>query len=254
MKQIFLILLFSVCAFADLSKQALHEIGLKVWQNECRGTLDGLISWNENEEFPSLGIGHFIWYPENTPKKFTETFPALVDFLVEKLKDTDKEIPSWIKSKKGFPWKTREEFLKEKRSKKMLQLRDLLSDTLELQISFLLERFKLAEAELAPHLSEMQKAYLEKLKGSEKGAYALIDYSHFKGTGLSEAERYRGEGWGLLQVLQQMPDGLNDDQLIQEFVTGGKKVLARRVKNAPIHRKEEQWLKGWNQRLETYLK
>lgn len=254
MKQIFLILLLSVCAFADLSNQALHEIGLKVWQNECRGTLEGLISWNENEEFPSLGIGHFIWYPENTPKKFTETFPELVNFLVEKLKDTDREIPSWIKSKKGFPWKSREEFLNEKRSKKMLQLRDLLSNTLELQISFLLERFNLAESQLAPHLSDTKKGYIERLKQTEKGAYALIDYSHFKGTGLAETERYRGEGWGLLQVLQEMPDNLADDELMQEFVTSGKKVLARRVKNAPIHRKEEQWLKGWNQRLETYLK
>lgn len=254
MKAILLILLSSSLAFAELSHESLHQIGLKVWQNECRGTLDGLISWNEREEFPSLGIGHFIWYPENAPKKFTETFPSLVDFLTLKLKDTEKEIPSWIKTKKGFPWKSREEFVADKRSKKMQQLRELLSDTIDLQILFLLDRFKLAEAELSSHLSVPQKSYIEKLKASEKGAYALIDYSHFKGTGLSPTERYRGEGWGLLQVLQLMPDEIADDQLIQEFVTSGKKVLARRVKNAPVQRKEDQWLKGWNQRLETYLK
>lgn len=254
MKQIIFFLLFSVCTYADLPQESLHQIGLKVWQNECRGTLDGLISWNENEEFPSLGIGHFIWYPENTPKKFTETFPSLIEFLSLKLKDTDKEIPSWVKSKKGFPWKSREEFLSDKRSKKMQQLRDLLSDTLDLQILFLLDRFKLAEAELSPHLTDKQKSYIEKMKTTERGAYALIDYSHFKGTGLAESERYRNEGWGLLQVLQTMPDTLEDDQLVTEFVTAGKKVLARRIKNAPIHRKEDQWLKGWSQRLETYLK
>lgn len=255
MKLLSLILLFSISAFSqELTQESLHQIGLKVWQNECRGTLDGLISWNENEEFPSLGIGHFIWYPENTPKKFTETFPALIEFLSIKLKETEREIPSWIKSKKGFPWKTREEFLQDKRSKKMQQLRDLLSNTLDLQILFLLDRFKLAEAELAPSLNDKQKSFLEKLKGTEKGAYALIDYSHFKGTGLSPSERYRGEGWGLLQVLQTMPEEINDDDLLLEFVISAKKILARRVKNAPTHRKEEQWLKGWNQRLETYLK
>lgn len=254
MKQIILILLFSMSLFAELSESSLHQIGLKVWQNECRGTLDGLICWNENEEFPSLGIGHFIWYPENTPKKFTETFPALIEFLTVKLKENDKEIPSWIKSKKGFPWKSREEFLADKRSKKMQQLRDLLSDTLDLQIVFLLDQFKASENQLASHLSDKQRSYIAKLKETEKGAYALIDYCHFKGTGLAETERYRGEGWGLLQLLQTMPEEVSDEELMQEFVTAGKKVLARRVKNAPIHRKEEQWLKGWSQRLETYLK
>ena len=41
-----------------------HEIvGRKVWVNECDGTVAGLTSWNADEAFPSLGIGHFIWYP-----------------------------------------------------------------------------------------------------------------------------------------------------------------------------------------------
>jgi len=255
MKLFLLILLsLSIFSYAELPQESLHQIGLKIWQNECRGTVEGLISWNENEEFPSLGLGHFIWYPQKAEKKFDETFPSLVNFLVEKLKDTDKEIPSWIKSKKGFPWKTREDFLKDKRSKKMQELRDVLSTTLDLQILFLLDRFKLKEAELLPHLTSSQKGFVEKLKSTEKGAYALIDYTHFKGTGLSPSERYKGEGWGLLQVLQAIPEETADENLITEFVNCGKKVLARRVKNAPINRKEDQWLKGWNQRLETYLK
>jgi len=38
-------------------------IGRKIWQNECAGTVEGLTSWNKGEDFASLGIGHFIWYP-----------------------------------------------------------------------------------------------------------------------------------------------------------------------------------------------
>ena len=29
----------------------------------------------------------------------------------------------------------------------------------------------------------------------------MIDYVNFKGDGLKPTERYKGEGWGLLQVL-----------------------------------------------------
>ncbi|PYK40467.1 MAG: hypothetical protein DME60_07965, partial [Verrucomicrobia bacterium] len=39
-------------------------IGKRIWQNECNGTVAGLTSWNEGENFASLGIGHFIWYPK----------------------------------------------------------------------------------------------------------------------------------------------------------------------------------------------
>jgi len=125
-------LLLSTLAFCgEIDKESLQQIGLKVWQNECRGTVDGLISWNPGEEFPSLGLGHFIWYPEGASKKFEEGFPPLIAFLAEKLKETDQKIPSWIQSKKGFPWKTREAFLKDKRSRKMNQLRDLLTSTLD---------------------------------------------------------------------------------------------------------------------------
>lgn len=248
MKLLLLILLPLALFCKEIEKEALHQIGLKVWQNECRGTLDGLITWNAQEEFPSLGIGHFIWYPVDAQKKFEETFPSLIAFLKEK----GTEVPSWIASKKGCPWKNRETFLADKRSKKMIELRDLLSTTLDLQILFLLERFKLAENKLSPQLTEKEKLYLEKLKTTPQGLYALIDYVNFKGTGLSSEERYRGQGWGLLQVLQTIPENIPDETLVSEFANSAKKVLLRRVKNSPPQREEEQWLNGWNKRLETY--
>jgi hypothetical protein len=45
----------------NLSESQKMAIGKKIWQNECGGTVDGLTTWNVGEEFPSLGIGHFIW-------------------------------------------------------------------------------------------------------------------------------------------------------------------------------------------------
>ena len=256
MNSIYLLLI----SFAALSAEApleppnLQQIGMKVWQNECRGTVDGLITWNAHEEFPSLGIGHFIWHPEGISSPFEQTFPHLIEFITTKIKDTERTVPSWIKSKKGFPWKSREEFQKEIRNPKVTQLRQFLSDTLDLQTLFLLERFKIAEEKLALILTDSQKLALEKLKNTSQGAYALIDYINFKGTGLALNEQYRGEGWGLLQVLQNLPESIQENKLLAEFVTSAKKVLARRVHNAPLHRKEEQWLNGWYKRVETYLK
>ncbi|GAH03994.1 unnamed protein product, partial [marine sediment metagenome] len=103
-----------------------------------------------------------------------------------------------------------------------------------------------------PLLTKQEKNYLQKLKESSQGVYALIDYTHFKGTGLSPKERYRGQGWGLLQVLQMMAESQTKEATVTTFVSSAKKVLAKRVRNAPLSRKEERWINGWYKRLETY--
>src|ERR1700733_6804496 len=64
-----------------LSDSEAAAIGNKVWRNECGGRIDGLTSWNVGEDFPSLGIGHFIWYPKDAHDKFEESFPRLIEFL-----------------------------------------------------------------------------------------------------------------------------------------------------------------------------
>src|SRR5262249_24465668 len=37
-----------------------RKVGHKIWLNETAGNRDAITSWNANEEFASLGIGHFI--------------------------------------------------------------------------------------------------------------------------------------------------------------------------------------------------
>ena len=65
----------------SLSHADVLRIGKKIWQNECNGTISGLTSWNEGEDFASLGIGHFIWYPKGRRGPFEESFPKLVSFI-----------------------------------------------------------------------------------------------------------------------------------------------------------------------------
>lgn len=47
----------------QLSMEEIRLIGERVFENECASREESLIDWNEGEDFLSLGIGHFIWYP-----------------------------------------------------------------------------------------------------------------------------------------------------------------------------------------------
>lgn len=251
LKYCLLFLPLTVCSQElSLNEEELKSIGIKVWQNECRGTLEGLIHWGALEEFPSLGIGHFIWYPEKVEKKFEETFPLFLEFI----KEREVKIPFWLAKSKGCPWKKREDFLKDLRSQKMQQLRDILSTTLDLQTKFIVKRFDTMEKFLRAELSETKQKYLDLLKQNSSGMVALIDYVNFKGTGLNVTERYRNQGWGLLHVLQEMSEDIAEEELLPEFINSAKRILAKRVKNAHPERKEDKYLKGWFKRLETYAK
>src|SRR5688572_23162796 len=75
------LLICAAPAFAELSDAELDKVGRKVWQNESGGKRDGLTAWNVGENFPSLGIGHFIWYPKGVNGPFEESFPKLIEFF-----------------------------------------------------------------------------------------------------------------------------------------------------------------------------
>lgn len=65
------------------------------------------------------------------------------------------------------------------------------------------------------------------------GMYALIDYVNFKGEGTNPAEQYRGQGWGLRQVLEEMRPASPGQPAAVEFAEAAKRVLQRRVDNSP---------------------
>ncbi len=245
-----LIILLATTSLHALSNETLSKIAQKIWKNECNGTIEGLVSWNAGEEFASLGIGHFIWYPADKRGPFKETFPALLQFL----KENHVAVPTWLMTASGCLWSSREEFLEKKQTAQTEELRQLLKNTINYQAQFILKRFEIAMSELTQGLSPSQQthidAQLKRLQASPNGTYALIDYINFKGEGTDPSERYQGHGWGLIQVLEIMPGTSSDP--IKEFVSAAKMVLVRRVKHAPKERNEERWLAGWFHRLETY--
>ena len=237
---------------ASLSPSEARRIGRKIWQNECAGTVSGLTSWNSGENFASLGIGHFIWYPRGQRGPFEESFPPLIAFMRER----GAKLPPIVSGNGSLecPWRTRSEFLNAQQSADMKQLRQFLADTIDLQSQFLVHRL---ESSLPKMLDEATpadraavRANFQRLLESSQGCYALVDYVNFKGEGVLHSERYRGQGWGLLQVLEQMKN--DSPRPVEEFSRAAAAVLRRRVANAPSERNEQRWLAGWLKRVNSY--
>jgi len=238
---------------AHLSQEDALAIGKKIWKNECDGTVDGLTSWNDGESFASLGIGHFIWYPKGQNGPFEESFPPLLEFL----KSHKAAIPEWL-SAPGLdcPWNTKDEFLRDFQSPRLRELRNLLSSTIGLQARFAANRLEAAMPKILSSIPENQKLLLQarfnRVSSHPLGLYALMDYVNFKGEGIKSTERYQGEGWGLLQVLEGMKETPSGAPAVHAFADSATAALTRRVKNSPPARGEARWLPGWTSRINTY--
>lgn len=245
-----------VCLSDSLSvpDDELARIGRLIYMNEAGGKPDNLTAWNDGEEFASLGIGHFLWYPKGKQYAFRETFPALIDYM----KSEGVPIPPWLNELEPFdlPWDTRGEFYRDFNSPKMTSLRELLLDTMPVQTAFIAERLRQSLPTMLdaapPALRGNIRKQFYRVADSEMGMYVLIDYVNFKGEGVLETERYNGQGWGLLQVLANMKSTATGRETLREFASSAEAVLVRRVKNSPPERNEKRWLPGWKNRLKTY--
>lgn len=253
----YLLILYLVSTFnlqgINLPKEEAQKVGMKIWNNECAGSINGLSTWNEGEQFASMGIGHFIWYPKDSKAPYEEQFPKLLAFLEE----NNVELPTWLINTKSCPWESREQFLQDTQRRKLIELRTLLVSTIDLQVIFMTKRLEEALPKILLSAPKDKHAKIKKqfyrIADTPNGFYALLDYINFKGEGSSATENYKGEGWGLLQVLNEMPEEPKNG-VMEDFVSSAKSVLLRRVSNSPPERVEERWLPGWFNRLDTYLK
>lgn len=244
------LLLAAVTATAqtvNLTDAQAQEIGRRIWKNECAGTVDGLTSWNGGEDFASLGIGHFIWYPQGKSGPFEESFPKLAAYLEKQ----GIAIPPWML--RACPWNTKAQFMADFQSQPMVQLRTLLKTTIAQQARFAAMRLEQSLPKMlaaAPAKQREKIAFnFQRVAEQPLGLYALMDYVNFKGEGVKATERYNGQGWGLLQVLEAMPV---TGAPLPAFAKAADEVLTRRVKNSPPARNEAKWLPGWRNRLQTY--
>ena len=240
--------------FANISKSELNAIGEKIFKNEAAGKKENLVYWNEGENFPSLGIGHFIWYKQGEPGIFEESFPQLVEFL----KSKNVKLPKIMAENKYSPWKDRQELINLQTKKipdsDIEELTNFLYDNKDLQVMFI---FKRLEASLEKMMAvssnkENVKKQFYRVASSPNGLYPLIDYVNFKGEGTNPKERYKEQGWGLLQVLENMKGAETGKAALTEFSNSAKFVLQRRVNNSDPSKNERKWLQGWFNRCNTY--
>ena len=226
-----------------LSHDDTLKIGKRIWQNECNGTITGLTSWNEGESFASLGIGHFIWYPKGQRGPFEESFPKLVTFISSRGAKLPRSLVGL--GELPCPWNSRLEFLRAQQTPEMKQLRQFLADTVDLQTEFLIARLQIALpkmlTEAGPSDRPNVQRQFERMTSTRQGYYALVDYVNFKGEGVLHTERYQGQGWGLLQVLEGMHGSDGGAAAIDEF-SHSAGCSSARAKLAAQRHESRKWL------------
>ncbi len=238
-----------------INKAEQNRIADLIFKNECNRNFECLVSWNDGEDFASLGIGHFIWFPKGSNAPFKESFPDLMRWYQQHGVHVPDSLRDLLQPDQDCPWTSKQDFLKPEHQEDIQRLRQFLADTKAVQASFMIHRLKLALPKMLVSVSsEHDKQYIqrqfERISKASNGWYALMDYVNFKGEGTKATERYQGEGWGLVQVLLNMS---NQGDALAAFVTSAKEVLAQRVKLSPSERNEQRWLSGWFKRLDTYL-
>lgn len=238
-------------ALPTLTQEMKVRIGKKIWLNECGGRIDGLTSWNAGEEFPSLGIGHFIWYPEHFDGPFEESFHKLIEYAQER-----GATPPAVALNRHSPWTSKANFDASKSSPEMRELRNWLAHSVTLQTEFIMNRSRAALEKMVAAAPEKDRARIEsnynKVATTPNGVYALVDYVNFKGEGTNPRERYDGQGWGLTQVLLEMNEVAAGQPAAAEFARAAKRVLDRRIANSPPDRGESRWRQGWHNRCDGY--
>lgn len=234
------------------------RVGRQVWINESGGRPEGVTAWNDGEDFPSLGIGHWIWFKAGGHPIFEESFPRLVVFIAER----GVKPPAWLDKRPvpPCPWPSKAAFMRDFHEPRMLELRRFLLDSVPQQTQYLLTR---AEASLPKMLTALASdderrhllGQLGRLVRSSPDLYPLIDYVNFKGEGISEKEtRFdaatdRNLGWGLRWLLLEMRGVDDGAPALAEFSRAAKAVLDRRIRNHPP---SQRWREGWHRRCDTY--
>lgn len=235
----------------ELSPLELQAIGDQIFKNEGGGSITNLVHWNEGEDFASMGIGHFTWYPIGRTGRFGSTFPELLNYMQEH----GAQIPAWL-PRNGAPWYSRGQLMQAKNTSQVQELQNFLYQTRTLQAQFIVDRTRRAMPKLinttSNGLRPQVAANLNAVANTPGGWYALIDYTNFKGEGLNRSGGYNGQNWGLLQVLEEMRPSPSGQQALHEFANAALRVLERRIRNSPPERNERRWLAGWTNRVNTY--
>ncbi len=237
-----------------IDTSGLGVIGRKIYANECGSKPENLITWNRGEDFISLGIGHFIWYPRGRNGPYTESFLSFTRYAAHRKVRLPEMLAGDLMP--GCPWPDRATYLAGRNSAEALVLRTFLVETIPLQTRFLLIRLERALPRILKvtplHRQSAVEQTFYRVARTARGRYALVDYVNFKGEGISPTEQIDGNGWGLLQVLADMDPQKTLISAEKEFAAAAERVLTRRAYADPRPHVRQNWLPGWTRRVRTY--
>ncbi|MGL4394660.1 MAG: hypothetical protein ACRCS8_05495 [Brevinema sp.] len=242
-------------SISSFSQKELKEAATKIFFNETGGNKRFLAWWNPTEPFPSMGIGHFIWFPKDHQSIYVETFPSLKQLYREK----NIAMPPLMDTNEDSPWNSYEEFTNAKyllQAKEIKQFEQFLYDTREVQLEHIFDRLKASLPKMLEITTNKEHVSLQfhRMLNTEGGLYPLIDYVNFKGEGTKDSEKFNGEAWGLLQVLEGMTGTETGQSALDQFAENAEKMLMRRIENAWIEKQKDEsmWVDNWTKRCRSY--
>lgn len=222
-----------------------------IYANETGGKQDNLIIRNNKEAVCSLGLGHFIWYPEAvTEKKFKETFPTLLVDL-QKTDGVFKGAPDVV-IPSACPWASAEQLQQEKSTEVYRRIYMGLTSNAgkRVQVNYMVARANEAIAETALN-DDVAAKKINELLSTEWGTYDIVDYVNFKGNN-APGESYGDFTWGFKTAIRVMSEDATLKPEVR-FQIAVETLLEMRVEEAKkLGKDESSFLAGWLKRVNTY--
>lgn len=231
------------CPLGDVINQRrseLPKVTANLLNNETSCKPGFMMEWDDKagENFPSIGLPHVVWFPQNAKKVVDESFPRFWNYITKNYHGITR-VPQMNVSG-AAPWNSKAQFDSDPVVKDINRFL-LDPDVLKLEGEFAVQRgldsvyTVMAANSLDPQAKMSQKDLCTNFKNliaSPQGLMAVVDYVNWKGEGVHYSEKTDRQNvrWGLKQVLEKIgPVAAGDKKAHLKFAEAAEAVLKDRA-------------------------